>query len=184
MDFSMVKPTDKTALWQLQQELLAEAEALFGERNKSKTIYQPSWDPDGPHIRYTPNKDGAFAELGNNAKNNWRLVVYQLAHETVHLLDQHGGERTILLEEGAAVRFSLDMMLKYGFDTTGLPLINSYQIALRLFDSLGKNPYQISNNCRSSAGNFNAIDSSLLKTENPSLTTEEITLLLSKPIMR
>lgn len=184
MDLNTVQPTDESALWQLQLELLAEAEFYFGQRDSSKVIYQPSWDPDGPFIRYTPTKDGAFSELGDNAKNSWRLTVYQLAHETVHLLDQHGGEQTILLEEGAAVRFSLDMVLKYGFDTTGLPSISSYQTALSLFDGLGSDPYQVTKNTRLKAGSFNAIDVSVLQSEIPELTTENIAQLLSKPVMR
>ncbi|ELI5735385.1 hypothetical protein RRK63_004115 [Vibrio fluvialis] len=184
MDFINVKPTNASALWQLQLELLAKAENLFGKRDQSKKIYQPSWDPEGPHIRYTPTKDGAFAELGDNAKSNWRLAVYHLAHETVHLLDQHGGQQTVLLEEGAAVRFSLDMIRMYGFDITGLPDGTSYQIALRLFDSLGDNPYQIAKNCRLSGGGFNAINSSVLNSENPDLSSDVISQLLSKPKMR
>jgi hypothetical protein len=99
-----------SSLWTLQNELIQEAEALLGPRDYSKIVYQPDWNCDGPHIRYTPSKDGAFAELGFNAMNDWKMAVYQLAHETVHLLDQHGGERTNNLEEGAAVRFSLDML--------------------------------------------------------------------------
>lgn len=104
---------DPCYLWTLQNELLKEAEHLLGPRDLAKKIYQPSWDNEGPHIRYTPNKDGAFAELGDNAVTDWRMAVYQLAHETVHLLDQHGGARTNILEEGVAVKFALDMLKKY-----------------------------------------------------------------------
>ena len=184
MDFSRVKPTDKNTLRELQLELLKEAELLFGKRDEAKKILLPSWDPDGPYIRYTPSKDGAFAVLGDNAKNDWRLAVYHLAHETVHLLDQHGGQQTVLLEEGAAVRFSLDMMRKYGFDTTGLPSTTSYQRALNLFNKLGENPYQIAKNCRLSMGSFNAIDSAALKRENSDLTSDQVSHLISKPKMR
>ncbi|HAV1370543.1 hypothetical protein P7M41_22035 [Vibrio parahaemolyticus] len=184
MDLKTLQPTNKSALWQLQLELLKEAELRFGQRDSSKTIYQPSWDPDGPHIRYTPTKDGAFAELGYNAKSSWRLTVYQLAHETVHLLDQHGGERAIFLEEGAAVRFSLDMMIMYGFDTTGLPSISSYQMALALFDGLGTDAYQVTKNARLKAGSFNGIDAANLQAERQDLSMETIARLLSKPVMR
>ncbi|GBL00182.1 hypothetical protein VH1709_contig00046-0006 [Vibrio harveyi] len=184
MDFSKALPINKPALWQLQKELLIEAEKLFGERDKDKVIYQPVWDTDGPHIRYTPSKDGAFAELSYSAKMNWRLAVYQLAHETVHLLDQHGGQQTILLEEGAAVRFSLDMMKKYGFSTEGLPELLSYQEALSLFNALGSEPYEIMKNCRIGSLEFNGIDSAVLKSETKNLTSSQIFRMLSKPKMR
>jgi hypothetical protein len=175
---------DGPGLWQLQTEFMAEAEKLFGLRDKTKIIYQPSWDIDGPHVRYTPSKDGAFAELGFNAKTDWKMVVYQLAHETVHLLDQHGGKKTHLLEEGAAVRFSLDMMTKYGFDTFGLPKIESYQTALKLFNSLGEDPYYIAKVCREICGNFISIDEMILKAKCPEINGSVIEELLSKPVMR
>ncbi|MDK9783713.1 hypothetical protein KIT90_20240 [Vibrio sp. B172a] len=72
MNLNTLQPADENALWQLQLELLQEAEFRFGTRDCSKNIYRPSWDFDGPHIRYTPTKDGAFAELGDNAKSSWR----------------------------------------------------------------------------------------------------------------
>jgi hypothetical protein len=43
-----------------------------------------------------------------NAAGYWPTVVYELAHETVHLLDPIAGH-TNWLEEGAAVEFSVLM---------------------------------------------------------------------------
>lgn len=185
MNFSKSQPVnDEPRLWKLQGYFLIEAERLLGPRDKSKKIYQPSWDLDGPHVRYTTNKDGAFAELGFNAKTNWEMVVYQLAHETIHLLDQHGGKQTHLLEEGAAVRFSLDMMKKYGFDTTGLPVLDSYKTALKLFDLLGNEPYSILKELRAECGNFIAIDATAIKAKCPGVSEKSISEMLSKPVMR
>lgn len=185
MNFNNSQPVnDKPGLWRLQMELMAEAERFFGSRDQSKKIYQPSWDVDWPHVRYTPNKDGAFAELGFNAKTDWKMVVYQLAHETVHLLDQHGGKQTHLLEEGAAVRFSLDMMRKYGFDTAGLPKANTYKTALTLFDSLGNEPYLIAKDLRVKCGNFISFDAAAIKAKCPDVSENIISEMLSKPVMR
>ncbi len=185
MDFNKSYPVnDEPRLWQLQTEFMTEAEGLFGSRDQAKIIYQPSWDVDGPHVRYTPNKDGAFAELGFNAKTDWRMVVYQPSHETVHLLDQHGGQQTNLLEEGAAVRFSLDMMNKYGFDPAGLPEIDSYKAALKLFDSLGNEPYFIAKELRSKCDKFILIDATALKAKCPDASERIISKMLSKPVMR
>lgn len=185
MNFERAKPVnDERGLWQLQTELIVEAEELFGLRDKTKKIYQPSWDNDGPHIRYTATKDGAFAELGINTKSNWEMAVYQLAHETVHLLDQHGGKRTHLLEEGAAVKFSLDMMTKYGFDTAGLPTLESYQTALKLFNELAEDPYSVARYCRAICGNFISINETTLNAKCPGIDTDVISKLLTKPEMR
>jgi hypothetical protein len=112
------------------------------------------------------------------------MFVYQLAHETVHLLDQHGGKQTHLLEEGAAVRFSLDMMAKYGFDTAGLPGTDSYKTALKLFDLLGNAPYSITKELRSTCGNFISIDEATLKAKCPKVAQNIIADLLTKSVMR
>lgn len=175
---------DAPGLWQLQNELMEEAENLFGLRDKAKIIYQPSWDANGPNVRYTPNKDGAFAELDFNAKTDLKMTVYQLAHETVHLLDQNGEMQTNLLEEGAAVKFSLDMLTKYGFDTAGLPSIDSYKLALKLFSSLGSDPYSIAKDCRKLCGGFISIDEVTLKAKCSNLDEQVMIDLLSKPQMR
>jgi hypothetical protein len=185
LNFGNSLPKDNpSGLWQLQTKLMAEAERLFGARDCTKLIYQPSWDIEGPHLRYTPNKDGAFAELGYISKSDWKWAVYELAHETVHLLDQHGGDRTHILEEGAAVRFSLDMMAKYGFDSTGLPRLDSYKLALTMFNQLDDDPYSVARDCRSICGNFISIDEVTLKGKCPELDDCLISALLQRPVMR
>ena len=53
---------DPVALWALQQSLLSIAEAALGARDTTTKMYQPSFTYVGPHIRNTPELDGAFAE--------------------------------------------------------------------------------------------------------------------------
>ena len=78
---------DPVALWAFQQNLLSIAEAALGARDTSKKIYQPGFTDDGPHIRNTPELDGAFAELSRNSECYWPTAIYEMAHETVHLLN-------------------------------------------------------------------------------------------------
>ena len=78
---------DPVALWALQLDLLAIAEAALGARDTSKKIYQPKFADDGPHMRNTPELDGAFAELSRNSQYYWPTAINEMAHETVHLLD-------------------------------------------------------------------------------------------------
>ena len=66
---------DPSALWTVQLQLLGLAEDTLGHRDVSKVIYQPVFADDGPHIRNTPNLDGAFAELSRNAEAYWPTVV-------------------------------------------------------------------------------------------------------------
>ncbi len=100
---------DPSGLWWLQWQLLPMAEAVLGDRDKLKVIYQPKFSDDPqatPKTVNTPNFDGAFVKLSRKAVDNWNLVLFQMAHETVHLLNPVvGAART--LEEGIAFEFSL-----------------------------------------------------------------------------
>ena len=75
---------DPATLWALQKNLLSIAKATLGVRDTSKKIYQSVFTDDGPHIRDTPELDGAFAELSRNGECYWPTVIYEMAHETVH----------------------------------------------------------------------------------------------------
>ena len=96
---------DPSGLWSVQLQLLKLAEDTLGPRDISKTIFQPAFVDDGPHIRNTPNLHGAFVEVSRNADGCWATVVNELVHETVHLLNPKLGVGT-WLSEGIAVAFS------------------------------------------------------------------------------
>ena len=86
---------DPVALWALQQNLLSIAEAALGARDTSKKIYRPGFTDDGPYIRNTPELDGAFAELSRHSESYWPTAVYEMAHETVHLLNPVAWQRQL-----------------------------------------------------------------------------------------
>lgn len=108
--FSDNSPKDSPSeLWKLQGFLLSEIEGLIGRRDINKIIYQPAFNDEGPFI-CVPH-DGAYAVLSPNSKSSWGVALYELAHETVHLLDPVAGN-TNILEEGVATRFSEEMSKK------------------------------------------------------------------------
>lgn len=116
MQFPAVNPVDDpVALWALQLELLGQAETLLGPRDQSKRVCQPQFTDCGPNLRNTPNRDGAFVELSRAAGTNWAETVFEMAHETVHLLNPVAGN-TNNLEEGVAVAFSLHVQPAYGIN--------------------------------------------------------------------
>ena len=95
MQLPVTEPlNDPPGLWALQLELLDIAELLLGGRDQSKTIYQPQFASGIPCIRNTPNLDGAYVELSPNGRFYWPTVLFEMAHETVHLLDQFHAIRT------------------------------------------------------------------------------------------
>ena len=66
------------------------------------------------HVYVTrQNLDGAFAELSRASECYWPTVVFEMAHETVHLLNPVPGNANNL-EEGVAVAFSLRVQPSYG----------------------------------------------------------------------
>ncbi|MHA2718268.1 hypothetical protein ACXZ7B_26775 [Vibrio owensii] len=102
-------------VWKLQQFLLQEAESLLGRIEQDKKVYQPTFSENttsGPCIMNSVNFDGAWAKLSHNSKGYWPCALYELAHETIHLLNPVAGY-TNFLEEGVAVAFSVDMSSKY-----------------------------------------------------------------------
>ena len=99
---------DAVSLWALQCFLIDECESRLGAVANDKKIYQPVFGGDRPNIVNTPNLDGAFASLSDAARKYWPTTLYELAHETVHLLDPIEGY-TNYLEEGFAVHFSIEM---------------------------------------------------------------------------
>jgi hypothetical protein len=109
MGFPSGRPdANPVGVWSVQQDLLARAQRLLGPRDETKQIFQPVFSPGGPHLINTPACDGAFAALSMEAANYWPTLVYELAHETVHLMDPTVGP-TNWLEEGVAVLFSIEM---------------------------------------------------------------------------
>jgi hypothetical protein len=76
------------------------------------------------------------------------------------------------------------MMTKYGFDTAGLPEVDSYKTALKLFDLLGDDPYSVAKELRSTCGNFISISETALKAKCPEVAEKVIAELLTKPVMR
>jgi hypothetical protein len=132
---TLLPKDDPITLWSLQQQLLAAAESRFGLRDTNKQICQPTFRDDGPILINTPNLDGAFAALSTNAAGYWPTTVFELAHETVHLLNPTVGY-TNWIEERIAVAFSIEMSAQL----TQHPQVPSdesnYSIALRLLQSL------------------------------------------------
>ena len=128
---------DPAGLWALQLELLAMAESLLGPRDASKKIYQPQFTGKGPQLRNTPDLNGAYVELSRNGQRYWPTAVFEMSHETVHLLNPIPGN-TNNLEEGVAVVFSLYVQPSYGIS---IPVaMPSYLYARRLVQALPGNP--------------------------------------------
>ena len=173
--------SDPVALWALQQQLLSLAEAALGARDTSKKIYQPTFADDGPHIRNTPELDGAFAELSRNSECNWPTAINELAHETVHLLDPAPGIGNYLCE-GVAVAFSVYAQTTFGLQPQriGLP---SYRRALELVCRLPNGPLESARQVRTNIGTLRQLTAQHLEGLFPDV--DRLTLsILASPFVR
>ena len=168
---------DPEQLWRLQVRLLDIAEAKLGPRDESKRIYRPSFDPDGPHIRNTPSLDGAFAELSHGARSDWRISVYQLAHETVHLLNPTVGQSATVFEEGIAVEFSVIAQVALG-QSTIVPIDDRYKAALQAVRRLPDDPFVVARRIRDRHGSLKGISVEDLQHAAPGLDRMQARLLL------
>ena len=135
MNLPNTDPVDSApGLWALQWQLIEIAEHELGPRDRSKNVYQPKFAGDGPFLRNTPDFDGAFVELSRNAEHYWPTAIFEMAHETVHLLNPVALDVGNVLEEGVAVAFSLHVQSIYGFKMA--VTMPSYVHALELARSL------------------------------------------------
>lgn len=137
-------------LWALQNFLLTHIEGLIGNKDPIKKIYQPVFGEGHPYICNTPSLDGAFAVLSLNAKVYWPTTLYELAHETVHLLNPKIGNANVL-EEGVATIFSEEMSKRFTNHamTSKLP---SYRDAANLANELPEPFYDSIKKLRLKAG--------------------------------
>lgn len=158
---------DPSGLWSMQVHLLKLAEEILGPRDTSKRIYQPAFDDDVPHICNTPNLDGAFAELSRNAEGYWPTTVYELAHETVHLLNPKPGTGN-WLEEGIAVAFSQYSEQRYGVNHQSIGM-DSYRRALELVSRLPPDPLAAGRRIREACEALDNATESILETLFPSV---------------
>nr|WP_298114081.1 hypothetical protein [uncultured Pseudomonas sp.] len=138
----------KPEMWNLQNFLLRKAEELIGPRDPQKEIFQPTFDRKGPFIMNRFQGDGAWAVLSFNASNYWPTALYELAHETIHLLDPVEGF-TNYLEEGIAVAFSLELSRTQTNHAMPAPTDKFYGRALELVKALPVDPFSSAHRIRS-----------------------------------
>lgn len=157
-------------LWAVQLQLLELAEDALGPRDASKKIYQPVFADDGPLTRNTPNLDGAFAELSRKAESDWPTTIYELAHETVHLLNPKPGVGN-WLSEGIAVAFSIHAQLYFKLMPQRIGM-QSYRRSLELVSELPCGPLVAGRSIRAACGSLDSATKGVLAELFPSVDSE------------
>lgn len=108
--------------WTLTTRLgkfLQKAEKEYGVRDKSWTILGVEFSAGGqPTVWYPFSRDNTkfiAIQLTRRAANNKKRALFQLAHETIHLLSPAGpDQQSSVLEEGLATYFSIHALADTG----------------------------------------------------------------------
>lgn len=169
LDFPSTLPSDPTSaafLSTLQHSLLLRAEQEFGPRDARQLVKLPIFELHGPRIINIPG--GAYATLSLNAAQYWPTVVYELAHETIHLLDPVVGYTTFM-EEGSAVAFSVCMSAELTPHPMSPPPHSIYGLALDLVRTLPEPTFDSIMKVRKHASRLSAVTAAHLKQLFPNL---------------
>lgn len=94
-------------------EMILEVEAQFGNRDRSWTILGIEFCDSGPRIWFPGDCGHIIIQLGFSAKEDSVQALFQLAHESVDLLDPVVLGYANVLEEGLATHFSLQYIKQF-----------------------------------------------------------------------
>ncbi|MGN7442639.1 hypothetical protein [Pseudomonas lactis] len=159
-------------MWELQLTLDNCAQQLFGKRSPDKVLLRPQFVKDGPRVWNTYEPVGGLAQLNLNAAGDWSLAIFQLAHETIHLLDPRPaypvGIGASWFEEGLAVNFSIAVSKEIGNPSIKVG-DDKYNRANQLFSRIGGDLFHRAMQVRSRSGHFSDAKASDLLAVSPKL---------------
>lgn len=183
---------DPEGLWALQLHLLRIAENIFGPRDSTLRSYRPQlgqsesftiltgmeicrpkFTDDGPQVNFDFDSKRVFAELSRNGERYWPTVLYELAHETIHLLNPGTLGTANYLEEGVAVAFAIYAQMWYSIARIQTPEEGSkYECAFRLVSALPGPLLTNASRIRSDVGRFDAAKRQDLERLFPDVDTQ------------
>ena len=166
-------------------EMLDLAEEYFGDRDKKWTFIGIEFLNNGPYIKYYPNNKISIVLLKDCSKTfpDHPQLIFQLAHETCHLLFPTEKLNTNYLIEGISTYFSkIYQEKKYPESKYAIENIKNskYFIAYQLVEKILKNDSYAIKKIRQKKINITNISNIEIKGFNFGLNDEEIEILLSK----
>jgi hypothetical protein len=148
------------------------AEQMFGRRDATWEIGQPTFTANGPNLRHALNGQTVWVELSQNAAGYWPTAVFELAHEVVHMLDPMK-HYTNTLEEGVAVAFQ--HMVTPAF--SGVPIrvtLPTYLAAESLVVGLGMDIPLMVRTVRERYGRLSGVTTDQLRAAFPHISDESL----------
>lgn len=163
---------DKSAGVKAKQMIIVKMESLFGARDKTFTIDDDITYHDGrPRVwTYDQANKKCKVILSNGCLDFWPCFVYEMAHESIHLLNPQP-EAASYLEEGIAVWFSDYMMKECNYEKH-FPR-GDYKKALKLVTLIKDAPPNIVKKIRGENLNLTDITHAELRHLYPKLTIRQ-----------
>lgn len=156
-----------TVVLRLQNFLNKEAVKTFGQRNSNIALLPPVIVPGSTYaeVQFTKDERSAYANLSPYAGEHWENMVYQLAHELVHLLDPlkrpPDGPGATWFEEAVATSFALKYLRLLGrrvWEPSG-----DYEYAYACIKEAGPNHLYVAGQLRRQFGHLSNIPADALK---------------------
>ncbi len=170
---------DKSAGVEAKRMIIEEMESIFGQRDTAFTIDDDILYRAGSPMVWTYDQDKKRCRvlLSNGCLNYWPCFLYEMSHESVHLLNPQPASASFL-EEGVAVWFSNYMMKKAGNGEH--PATGKYLTALNLISAIPDTPPEIVKKIRSSCKNLTDLTDVELMGVYPTLELEIAKELVSR----
>ncbi|MEH2289305.1 hypothetical protein [Nostoc sp.] len=117
-------------------EIISDIEAQFGKRDRSWTILGIEFCDSGPKTWFPGDCGHIVIQLGSSAKEDPVQALFQLAHESVHLLDPVVSSFGTVLEEGLATYFSLQYIEQFhsNYTTSDMNYATAARLTAHLLD--------------------------------------------------
>lgn len=180
---AMLPKDDENSGLIAKEMILAEAERLFGERNPSFTIIEKiTYSNIGPMVSiFERSSKSCVVILSEKSKESWGCFMYEMAHESIHLLYPQE-EAASYLEEGVAVWFARYMCKKYNYSYKKPD--GKYGKALELILKLDAQPLVMVRNIRSRSPNLTDISTKDIKHFYPKVERKDSNQLIKKTIYK
>lgn len=169
---SKLPSEDINAGVEAKRMIIEEMESIFGKRDAAFTIDNDILYRAGVPMVWTYDEENKKCKvlLSNGCLTYWPCFIYEMAHESIHLLNPQPVAASYL-EEGIAVWFSHYMMDKCGYKKH--PPKGDYKKALKLIELIKDTPPNIVKKIRNNFSNLTDISFAELRRLYPTLTIKQ-----------
>ena len=160
-------------------DMLAMAQAMFGERDHAYTILGVEYCGDQPRVWCPGNRRDLIVQVSVRCLDEPQRACFQLAHECIHLLGPSGCDGASVIEEGLATWFAQYYMAERLGNPHWRSTMTSYTQAQRRVEALLALDADAIKTIRQVQPTFGLMTSDLLLKHYPALGEERAAALVA-----